>query len=256
MVKRWLGLLLEIAVLCGAADAHAEVRFGIAAEPYAPFTSKGPNNEWVGWEIDLMNAVCREMKEQCSIVESSWDGIIPALNSHYFDVIWSSMAITDDRLKVIDFTEPYYFMPGVIIGQRNGDLSSSPAHLAHKQIGVQGGTIYIETVEKDFKESILKIYQTQDEALQDLTASRIDYVIGDLVPLLNFLETPTGKSCCEIKTELPVDLTVDGGAAGGVRKGDEALKMKLNSALNAVRQSGEYAAISARYFPFDISPRR
>lgn len=258
MTGRWLTpILVGIAVMFGPSSGHADLRFGIAAEPYAPFTSKDANGQWVGWEVDLMSAVCRAMKEECSIVETSWEGIIPALNGHFIDVIWSSMAITDDRLKVIDFTDAYYSAPITLIGQRNGDMDSSPAHLTGKQIGVQGGTIHLKTVEKDYPSAKVRIYQTQDEALQDLTASRIDYAIGDMVPLLNFLDTPTGKDCCELKARLPVDPEIAGaGAAGGIRKGDTALKEKLNAALSAVRQSGEYDAISRKYFPFDISPPR
>lgn len=258
MANRSLALLLTISTtLLWAPYVSAEIRFGIAAEPYAPFTSKDANGGWVGWEIDLMNAVCRHMKEECSIVESSWDGIIPALNAHYLDVIWASMAITDDRSKVIDFPDPYYTTPTVLIGERNGDLEFSPAHLKDKEIGVQGGTIHLKTFEKYYRGSTLKIYQTQDEALQDLTARRIDYVIGDLVPLLNFLDTSVGTLCCEMKGQTPNNSEIAGaGAAAGVRRGDVELKEKLNSALKGVQQSGEYEQISKKYFPLSLLRNR
>jgi polar amino acid transport system substrate-binding protein len=102
-----IGLITGLLSVALTSAAQASIRFGVAAEPYPPFTSKDAAGEWVGWEIDLMNAVCRVMKEECSIVEVSWDGIIPALNANFFDVIWSSMGVTDDRLVTIDFTEPY-----------------------------------------------------------------------------------------------------------------------------------------------------
>jgi polar amino acid transport system substrate-binding protein len=83
-----------VAILLGVGNACAELKFGIAAEPYPPFESKAASGEWVGWEIDLMNAVCKQLKEKCEIVEVAWDGIIPALTSKQIDVIWSSMSIT------------------------------------------------------------------------------------------------------------------------------------------------------------------
>jgi hypothetical protein len=89
--------------LVSATTAHADVKFGIAAEPYTPFTWKDASGKWVGWEIDLMNGVCEQMHENCQIVELSWDNIIPALNGHFIDVIWALMGITAERQRVIDF---------------------------------------------------------------------------------------------------------------------------------------------------------
>ena len=251
-----IGLITWLLSVILTSAGHASIRFGVAAEPYPPFTSKDAAGEWVGWEIDLMNAVCRAMKEECSIVEVSWDGIIPALNANFFDVIWSSMGITEDRLAVIDFTVPYYATPVILVGERNGDRDISPVHLQGKIVGAQGGTIHEKYLKKHYSRNKLKIYHTQDEAFQDLTAGRVDYVQGDMIPLLDFLETPVGKTCCEFKGELPVDPEIFGiGAAGGIRKGDVALKNKLNAALKLVRESGEQKAISRKYFPFDIAPK-
>jgi polar amino acid transport system substrate-binding protein len=246
--------LAAIMLFSAASAADAKLRFGVAAEPYPPFASKNSQGEWAGWEIDLMGAVCREMKEDCEIFESSWDGLIPALNAGYFDVIWATMSITPDRLKVIDFTDPYYEGPDIIIGQRNGDLDILPEHLAGKVIGVQGGSIHVGMVEQHFKHAKLSSYNTQDEAFQDLTAGRLDYVGGDYIALMNFLGSSAG-SCCELKGRFPVDsLTTTPGVGGGIKKGNNALRERLNRALRTIHQSGEYDTITKQYFTFDISP--
>ena len=62
-----------------AVPAYADLKMGVAAEPYAPFTSKDASGVWVGWEVDFMNALCAEIGEKCTIEEVAWDGIIPAL---------------------------------------------------------------------------------------------------------------------------------------------------------------------------------
>jgi polar amino acid transport system substrate-binding protein len=54
-------------LLAGAAEAQA-VRIGIAAEPYPPFTSPDVAGNWVGWEIDIINAVCEAAELECEIV--------------------------------------------------------------------------------------------------------------------------------------------------------------------------------------------
>jgi polar amino acid transport system substrate-binding protein len=247
-------VLLIMAILLEVGNACAELKFGIAAEPYPPFESKSPSGEWVGWEIDLMNAVCKQLKEKCEIVEVAWDGIIPALTSKQIDVIWSSMGITAERQKVIDFTDKYYRTPTVIIGAKTGDRDISPEHLAGKIIGVQVSTIHQNYVQKYYgQRSTIKTYQTLDEAEQDLAAGRLDYVQEDAITLDTFLRTDIGKACCELKGTVRDDPEILGqGAGGGVRKEDTELKARINAAIKAVRESGEYAAITAKYFNFDI----
>ena len=242
-------------LLLSATTAQADVKFGIAAEPYPPFTWKDASGKWVGWEIDLMNGVCEQMHENCQIVEVSWDNIIPALNSHFIDVIWSSMGITAERQRVIDFTDVYYNTPSVMIGAKTGDKDISPSHLKDKAIAVQTGTMYEPYVAKHFDGSAVKTYQTQDEALQDLTAGRVEYAPGDYPAMQAFLRTPPGAACCEIKGVLPYDAEIFGaGAAGGIRKGDTELKARLNAALKTVRESGLYGKITKAYLDYGILP--
>jgi polar amino acid transport system substrate-binding protein len=235
--------------------ATAKVRVGIAAEPYPPFEWKDAAGKWTGWEIDLLNAVCREMNEDCEIVEVAWDGIIPSLQGSFIDVIWSSMTVTPERQKVIDFTDMYYNLPVVLVGARNGDKDTSPQHLKGKSIGVQGATIHQRYVEKYFNASNIKVYQTHDEVTQDLNAGRIDYMQDNALTMDAFLQTDQGKACCELKGEVPDDPEILGlGVAGGVRKKDDQLKQRLNAAIKGVYDSGEYAAITKKYFAFDIWP--
>jgi polar amino acid transport system substrate-binding protein len=243
-----------VGILLGVGNACADLKFGIAAEPYPPFESKDATGKWIGWEIDLMDAVCKQLKEKCEIVEVAWDGIIPALTSKQIDVIWSSMSITPERQKVIDFTEKYYRTPTVIVGAKDGTKDISPEHLRGKTIGVQVSTIHQNYVKKYYGDgSIIKTYQTQDEADQDLAAGRLDYVEDDAVTVGAFLQTEAGRACCELKGTVRDDPEILGqGAAGGVRKEDTELKARLNAAIKAVRASGEYAAITAKYLNFDI----
>jgi len=92
----------------GTALAGDEViRFGIAAEPNPPFTVKGAGGAWTGLEVDLRDAVCKQLDARCVWVETAWDDIVPALQAKRFDVIWSSMPIGGAGAKAIDFTLSY-----------------------------------------------------------------------------------------------------------------------------------------------------
>ena len=90
----------------------------MAAEPYPPFTSPDASGKWVGWEVEIIDAVCAEAKFECEITPVAWDGIIPALTTKKIDLIMSSMSITEERKKTIDFTDKYYNTPTAIIGAK------------------------------------------------------------------------------------------------------------------------------------------
>lgn len=250
-----LPLLLAGATLTfSAITAQAEVRFGIMNESYPPFFAKDASGQWQGWEIDLMNAVCGEMKEQCSIVELSWDGLIPALQSKKFDVIWSSMSNTPERSKVIDFTDKYYNTPSTLIGPKDEKVGATAQDVKGKTIGIQVSTIQSDYFKKYFAGvADEKTYQTLDEAFQDLAAGRIDYVFGDSLALDAFLKSDSGKDCCAKAGDVADDKEILGaGVSGGLRKEDTELKAKLNAAIAAVRASGKYDEITKTYFDFDI----
>jgi polar amino acid transport system substrate-binding protein len=241
----------------GATTAKADdvVKFGVAAEPYPPFTVKDASGKWTGWEVDMRDAVCKQMNVKCEWVETAWDGIIPALQAKKFDVIWSSMSITDERKKTIDFTSKYYNTPASVIGAKDQNFTPDAAGLKGKIIGVQVSTIHLDYVNKYFKDGAkeVKTYQTQDEANQDLAAGRIDAIMADSITLLAFLDTDAGKACCKMIGNVADDPAILGmGVGGGVRKDDTALRDKISAAIKAVRDSGEYAAITKKYFSIDI----
>lgn len=246
-------LLTGAALAASTLNAGAEVRFGVMNEAYPPFFTKDASGKWVGWEIELMDAVCTEMKEQCSIVDMSWDGLIPGLETKKFDVIWSSMSITDERKKTIDFTDKYYNTPSKLIGAKDAAAGATADDVAGKTIGIQVSTIQSEYFKKYFAGNTSeKTYSTLDEAFQDLAAGRIDYVFGDAIPLAEFLKSDFGKDCCADMGDVADDPAILGvGIGGGVRKEDTALRDRLNAAIAAIRASGRYDEISKKYFDFD-----
>jgi polar amino acid transport system substrate-binding protein len=234
----------------GVASAQDAVKFGVAAEPYAPFSSQEPSGKWVGWEMDLMDAVCAEAQLKCELVATAWDGIIPALLAKNIDVIWSSMSITDERKLQIDFTDMYYNTPTVIVGAKNGDLDITPAHLAGKSLGVQVSTTHSRYAEKFFGTAgaQVKTYQTLDEHNQDLAAGRLDYVQADGSAMDTFLKSEQGVACCELKGQVPDDPeTLGFGVGGGMRKEDAELRGKINAAIHALAKSGKFTEITGKY---------
>lgn len=238
------------AMMASGAPAMADLKFGVAAEPYPPFTSKDASGKWVGWEVDLMDAVCAEIKEKCEVAEVAWDGIIPALQAKQFDLIWSSMSITAERMKTIDFSDMYYSPAAAIIGAKTGDLDITPAHLSGKVLGVQVSTTHERYVQKFFAAAgaEVKTYATQDEANNDLAAGRLDYVQADGGALDAFLKTEQGAACCEMKAHVPPDSeTLGDGVGAGILKENTALKDRINGAIAVLAKAGKFKEITAKY---------
>lgn len=202
------------------------IRVGIGAEPYPPFSSLDASGEWVGWEIDMIHAVCAEAKLSCVITPIPWEGIMPALEVKKIDMIMNALSITDERKKIIDFSDKYSDKPAVIVGSNSDDFSADEKGLTGKIVGVQISTNHEAYLRKHFGNSAAEIrtYQTQDEAQQDLVAGRIDAVMADIVSVSDFLKTDAGKSCCNIKGNVESDPQIMGAGQGvGVRKGDTEL---------------------------------
>jgi len=245
-------LLASAVVAAGlGTNASAEIKLGLDSANYEPFYSRGADGEWTGWEIEIGNALCAAMEEDCTWVPIAWDGIIPALTAKKIDAIVGSMSITEERQKTISFSDKYYNTPAALIAAKTSDITSV-ADLAGKNIGVQVSTTHENYVNANFADgSNVKIYQDFNEHNFDLVAGRVDAVVADSLALSPFLQSSDG-SAFEVKMNLKDDAIFGIGVGAGIRKEDTDLLAKFNAAIAKIRADGTYDAISAKYFDFDI----
>ena len=249
MIKSIRHVVAAFCIAWGVQAAQAEVKVGVAAEPFPPFSMKDANGQWVGWEIDLLQAVCERMQEKCEIVEVAWDGILPALQARHFDMIWSAMAITPERRRQIAFSSFYYKSAILVAGNRDGDMNIEPKHMTGKTVGVQAATVTEKYAQKFFAPAgaALKSYGTQDEAMQDLAAGRVDYILASAGVVAEFLAGDIGKQCCELKGKAPDDPVLGEGVAAGLRKEDNDLRSRVDAAIVAALQAGDFDRVTAKY---------
>ena len=134
-------VILAIAMTSLSVAAMAQAKeLKVAIDPtYEPFTFKTADGKPTGFDVDIANAVCEQVKRKCVFVEQVWDSMIPGLQAKKYDVIISSMSITEDRLKVVDFTDKYYNTPSRIV-VKNDIKFSDVASLKGKKIGVLKGS--------------------------------------------------------------------------------------------------------------------
>jgi len=250
--KSLLAAGLTFAALNAAAAQAEQVKIGIAAEPYPPFASLDASGKWVGWEVEVIDAVCAAASLDCVLTPVAWDGIIPSLTGQQIDAIMASMSITEERMKTIDFSNPYYNTPAVIVADKSMDIAPTPEGLAGKIIGVQASTIHQAYAQEYFKDAEIRVYQTQDEANQDLFAGRIDATQADSIAMADFVGSDAG-ACCEIKGAVANDVSILGrGVGAGTRKGDADLQAALNAGIAAILADGTHEKITSRYFNASI----
>jgi len=220
---------------------------------YPPFSEMNADGKVIGFDIDIANALCAKMGKSCEMVQSEWDGIIPALLEHKCDAIIASMSITEERMQTIDFSKKYYNSPGRFTAKEGAGLTDDAAGLAGKVVGLQRGTIFQDYMDGELPDVELKLYGTQDELYLDLAAGRVDAIFADSIAISDgFLKTDAGKGFAFFGRDYSEVKYFGEGAGIGVRKGEEGLRDGFTAAIQAIRDSGEYKAINDKYFEVDI----
>ena len=246
---------LALSVLSMQAFAEGKpLKIGIEAA-YPPFASKAPDGSIVGFDYDIGNALCEEMKVKCTWVEQEFDGLIPALKVRKIDAILSSMSITDDRKKSVDFTNRYYLSPARLVMKEGVAVSDSLVELKDKKIGVQRGSIHDRFAKEVLapKGATIVPYSTQNEIYLDVAAGRLDGTVADATLLEDgFLKTDAGKGYAFVGPSF-TDVKYFGEGIGiAVRKGDKENLDRINAAIAAIHANGKYKEIEKKYFNFDI----
>jgi lysine/arginine/ornithine transport system substrate-binding protein len=257
-----LKTLLMIACTFASALAFAagtnSLRYGLEAE-YPPFESKGANGELQGFDIEIGDAICQAAKLRCSWVETSFDGLIPALQGRKFDAINSAMNATEKRRQAIDFTDVIYRVPTQLIARKDSGLQPTVESLKGKRVGVLQASIQ-ETFAKAHWESAgvtVVPYQDQNQVYADLVAGRLDGTLV-LAPAgqSGFLSRHEGKNFAFAGEPVRDDKILGNGIAFGIRKGDVALRDQLNAAIAKVQADGTVKKLARKYFgEIDVSAK-
>jgi len=171
------------------------------------------------------------------------------------DAILSSMSITEDRKKSVDFTNRYYLTPARLVLKEGTAVSDSLDELKGKKIGVQRGSIHDRFAKEVLapKGATVVPYSSQNEIYLDVEAGRLDGTVADATLLQEgFLDTPAGKGYAFTGPAF-TDVKYFGDGVGiAVRKGDKENLDRINAAIAAIRANGKYKEIEKKYFNFDI----
>lgn len=249
MKKLIIAASCALALAAGTVQAKDWKEIRIAFDvPYEPFEYKTADGELTGFEVELAEAMCDELKADCEFVIQAWDGMIPGLLSRKFDAIMSSMSITPERAERVLFSEPYYNTPGAWFAREDfdGDVTDKDA-IKGMTVGVQRGTTMDTYVTEELSDAVeVKRYTTADDMVLDLEGERLDAV---------FVDYPVGEQTILSRDGFkqvgePVKLGEGVGVA--MRQRDKDLAEKVNAALEKLKNDGTYDEIMNKYFDYDI----
>ncbi len=233
------------------APAAAPAELKVAIDPtYEPFTFKTADGQPTGFDVDMANAICEQVKRKCVFVEQVWDSMIPGLTAQKYDVIISSMSITDDRMKEVDFSDKYYNTPSRIVLKKTVKYTD-PASIKGKKIGVLKGSTQEAYALGELKTAgvVVNSYEAQDQVYLDLKAGRIDGTVADYLEVSGgFLSKPEGAAFALMGPELRDSKYYGYGIGVAMRKGQDALKADINTAIKTIRANGSYKAMNDKYF--------
>lgn len=247
-LRRPFAALLLFLILPGAVSAQTSLQrvrqngtLRIGTDATYPPLEYVENGQFEGFEIDLANAVARELGVRAEFINASFDGIFPALQNGSFDAVVSSVTITPERSASMLFSDPYYDS-GQLIAVRQGTQGiTTPNELVGKKVGVQINTTAHSDLQKRTGVDVA-VYNTIDLALLDLKNGRIDAVVGD-APVLRFM---IRQSFQELQT---VGRRFTDEKFGIVfAQSSEDLRRATNAALWRIQDSGEYDRIHEKWF--------
>lgn len=233
----------EVVAADTAVTAEAPMNIKIATESsYKPFSYTDADGKLIGYEVELVDALCAQMKADCELISQDWDGLIPGLNAQKFDAIIAGMSITPERKEVVEFTDPYFHTGIILIGKKGDNVSVDD--LKGQPIASQRSTVASQYLQDKHPDSDIKLYDTQDNAYLDLTSGRVRAMMSDKVTGIDWLKTAAGKDF-EVKG---AEISTDEDAMGiAFRKGDP-LVAKFNAALAELKANGTYDQITGSYF--------
>lgn len=223
---------------------NGEIRMAMSGQ-YPPFNFVDENNKLTGFDVEMGSEVAKRIGVEGKPISTAWDGIIAGLLANKYELICGSMAITDERLKSIDFTDPYY-RSGAQLFVKKGSSVASVKDLEGKKVGVTLGTTYEKWVRENIADADVRTYKGVPDMILEVTTGRIDGFITDKI---------VGALAIK-KNDVPIalagDLLYEEKMGIALRQNNPELKAAMNAALADMKKDGTYKAISMKWLGIDV----
>jgi polar amino acid transport system substrate-binding protein len=246
--KIWSGLVLAVFLLFiaagGALALEKSYINGIDAN-FPPFAYVDKTGQPSGFDIDAVNWIAEKMGFEVKHQPMDWDGIIPNLVARKIDFIASGMSISEERSKIVDFSDPYWEIKQVLVVKADADLTVDDIKTKGGALGVQRGTTESEWLKEEAAKNgwkfELKYYDSAPQAVMDVVNGRIVAAAMDDAPA----KDAAAKKAVKVIGPFGMEEELFGIA---VRKEDEELLAAINKGLKLLMADPYWDELVARYF--------
>ena len=207
-----------------------------AFPPYEMTTDSG---DFEGIDVEVAGAIAEKLGLELQVDDMDFDAALLAAQNGKSDIVMAGVTVTDERQKVMDFSDTYAEGIQSIIVPENSDIASAD-DLAGKMIGTQRGTTGYIYCTDDFGEDSVVAYDDGLTAVQALNNSQVDAVVIDNAPAKEFVAANTGLKILDT-AYAQEDYAI------GVAKGNTELLNAINGALEELQADGTLQSIVDKY---------
>jgi polar amino acid transport system substrate-binding protein len=256
----FIAAFVGLGAITGMQSAQAEtLRVGMECT-YAPFNYRNESGDLVGYDVDLAKGVAEIIGAELEYVCQKWDGMIPALLANKFDLIIASMSITEKRLESIDFSSPYRFSIGRLVGRKGLDVTlfddtgnPIPDNFKGLKVGLERASTYASWFEAKLPGADVILYDNNEALYLDLQNGRTDLIMTNPMKAhLKFLSKEDGSGFELVGPEIDEEKYFGIGVGVGLRKGNEELRDKISAAIKQLINDGSLETYALKYFPFKL----
>ena len=242
----WLGQAVAGEQL-GNIKKAGEIKIGLEGT-YPPFSFVDESGKLSGFEVELSEALAKELGVKVKLQATPWDGILAALESKRLDAVVNQVTISEERKKKYDFSTPYTVSGIQALTQKKDEGKfKTAADLGGHKVGVGLGTNYEQWLKDNVPTAIIKTYDDDPTKYQDLRVGRIDAILVDRLAAFELIKKT--KDTLVVSGE-PFSRQEAGVA---LRKGEPELLAAVNKAIEELRADGTLKKLSEKYFNADVT---
>jgi len=255
MKKNYLAVAAMLVPLGFASSAMADTLANVKSSgqlkigtegTYAPFTFHNISGDLTGFDVEIGEAIAKQLKVKPVFVESKWDGLIAGLDAKRYDVVINEVGISPERQKKYAFSAPYIASKAVLIVKSDNDSIHQFSDLKGKN-SAQSLTSNYAQIARQYGAQLVNT-DGFNQAVDLVVQGRADATVNDNLSYLDFKKHRANAPVKVVASE-------DNASASGVlmRKDDTSLQTAINTALAELKKDGTYQKISQKYFGADVS---